>query len=481
MTADDWPTKRLAVTSLRLDEKNPRLGREVSGRAPREIIQYLFDHDKAYEIAESIAANGYFPNEPLLAVWEDNHHVVVEGNRRLAALKALREPGLLEGAVQRRVERLSRAIAVTTVPVTIAPSRKATDRLLVVRHIGTPVLAWQSENRASFILDKLNEGYDNESLTDDLGFTAAQIQEARQIRALADMLGSLPLDEDVKAKIASPRGSSFSALQRVFDSSVGRGYLQVETDSEHGFRGKTTSTEFVRGVSKLVADVALGKETTRSLNTNEDIKAYFEKRNPDARVAKKRGSFVPADVIEGKSVASSPETNPPKSRVKSRQVSASVLPRDLKVRYGPDRIVDIRNELTKLKRDVHPNAGVVLLRVFIELCVVDYLKRTGELPGIIERIERKTGKKLRFDAPEMSDLAIEVRRIAKARLTRTEAEGVIKAFTPNAGAAFNISDLHAFVHRPSSLPTARDIQQFWLLTEPLFRLMLEQEPEGSDD
>lgn len=58
------------------------------------------------EVAESIATRGYFPNEPLLAV----RLIVIEGNRRLAALKALREPGLLEGAKHTQIERLSRRI-----------------------------------------------------------------------------------------------------------------------------------------------------------------------------------------------------------------------------------------------------------------------------------------------------------------------------------------------------------------------------------
>src|ERR1022692_2307003 len=132
MAIVSWPTKRISVANLHLDSKNPRLGRETTSRAPREIIQYLFDHDKALEVAESIACRGYFPNEPLLAIVENGRHVIVEGNRRLAALKALREPGLLEGSVQRQVERLSRRITdpqgITTVPVTIAPSRRATDR-----------------------------------------------------------------------------------------------------------------------------------------------------------------------------------------------------------------------------------------------------------------------------------------------------------------------------------------------------------------
>ena len=82
--ADNWPTKRLSIVNLHLDAKNPRLGREISARAPREIVQYLFEHDKAFVVADSIANGGYFPNEPLLAVVEDNRHVVVEGNRRLS-------------------------------------------------------------------------------------------------------------------------------------------------------------------------------------------------------------------------------------------------------------------------------------------------------------------------------------------------------------------------------------------------------------
>jgi hypothetical protein len=195
MATDSWPTTRRSVASLHLDAKNPRLGRETLTRAPRDIIQYLFDHDKALEVAQSIAGRGYFPNEPLLAINENDQYVVVEGNRRLAALKVLREPGLLEGPLQRQLERLSRQVEdpdeIATVPVTLAPSRRATDRQIAGRHVGTPVLAWQAENRASFILDKLAEGYTNDQLRDQLGFTLAHIQAARQTRAIADMARSI--------------------------------------------------------------------------------------------------------------------------------------------------------------------------------------------------------------------------------------------------------------------------------------------------
>lgn len=483
MATDNWTTKSFAVASLHLDSKNPRLGRETLLRAPREIIQYLFEHDKALEVAQSITNRGYFPNEPLLAIKENARYVVVEGNRRLAALKALREPGLLEGFIERQVERLSRRItdpqSIARIPVTIAPSRRATDRQIAGRHIGTPVLAWQAENRASFILDKIEEGYDNDELHDLLGFTLSDIQKARQTRAIADMARSLDLPEEVKAKLDNPRAKLFTTLERVFDSSVGRDYLKVEPDSDHGLRGTTTKNEFLRGFQKLVADVALGKQSSRTLNTNDNIRAYFESWDSVERPADKRGSFVPSDIIQGKSVASpSRKPEPATTPNRSKQVSKTVLPRDFMARFGNDRIIDIRRELTRLKRAEFPNAGAVLLRVFFELAVLDYLERVGELPKIVEKLKNKGA--LSHDVPTMRQLVPEITRIAKSKLTGPESRKVEKAIRYDASAPFTLSEMHTFVHQ-SDLPSERDILQFWLRTESLFRLMLEQEPEGSKE
>ncbi|MCH8853715.1 MAG: hypothetical protein IID41_13845 [Planctomycetes bacterium] len=484
MATDSWPTKRRSLASLHLDAKNPRLGRETSARAPREIIQYLFEHDKALDVAQSIAARGYFPNEPLLAINENDQVVVIEGNRRLAALKALREPGLLEGSMHRKLERLSHQLGdpneIASVPVTLAPTRRATDRQVAGRHVGTPVLAWQAENRASFILDKLAEGYTNDQLRDRLAFTLADIQSARQTRAIADMARSLDLPEEVKAKLDNPRSKLFTTLERVFDSQVGRDYLKVERDSDHGIRGKTTKGEFLGGFTKLVTDIALGKQSSRTLNTSENIRDYFKSWDSKDRPAKKRGSFVPADIIQGRSVASaSPKRKPMAAPKKSKHLSATVLPRDFKVRFGKGRLVDIRNELVKLKREDFPNAGVVLLRVFFELAVFDYLQRTGELSKIVKKLNDK-GVRLRFGAPTMKQLMPEIARIAKSELTAAAAKMVEKAIRYDPSAPFTINELHGFVHLPDP-PSARDIVQFWHRTEPLFRLMLEQNQVGETE
>jgi ParB-like chromosome segregation protein Spo0J len=477
MAKNGWQSKTLPIASLHLDAKNPRLGRETTARAPREIIQYLFDHDKALDLAQSIVARGYFPNEPLLAVRENDRYVVVEGNRRLAALKALKEPGLLEGSVARQVEKLARKLidpqSIASVPVVIAPNRRITDRQIAGKHIGTPVLPWRAENRASFILEKLEEGYDNAELLDELGFSAADIQAARQTRAIADMARSLPLPEEIKAKLENRRSKLFTTLGRVFESTVGREYLHVEPNVDHGLKGTTSSIEFAKGFSKLVTDVALNKQSSRTLNTNVDIRKYFESWDAKDRPKKMRGSFIPADLISGSSTASSPIAAETRKKPRNKQVSQTILPTSFKVRFGADRLVDIRGELTKLRRDKFPNAGSVLLRVFFELAALDYLKRTGDLTKVTATLKAKGA--LRHDTPTIKQLVPTLISIVKAKLPTVEADKVEKAIKYNPAAPFSISDLHSFVHQSGEWPGERDIQQFWLRTEPLFRMMLEED------
>ena len=478
MSKKNWTTTTRSVVNLHLDAKNPRLGRETMSRAPNEIIQYLFDHDKALDIASSIATRGFFRNEPLLAVEERNQLVVVEGNRRLAALKALREPRLLDGPYQRKVERLVGKIDQSifgSVPVVIAPNRKATDQLVAGRHIGRAVEPWQAENRASFILDKLDEGYTNDALRDDLGFTLTDIQNARQTRAIADIARCLPLEDEVRAKLDSPKPGVFSTIERVVDSTVGRKYLHIEPNPDHGFVGRTTKKEFVKGFSKLVTDAALGKITSRKLNTNEQIEKYFrDDWTKKERPEKKRGTVTPASVTSGKSTASKPRPKTvPKRAAPQRKINQTVIPKTFKVRYGADRLVEIRDELCKLKRDDFPNSGAVLLRVFFELAILDYLDRIGELDSLKKRY--KGTLDLRQGIPTLRVLRKEIVKIAKDNLDHADAIRVEKAIRQDRAAPFTLDDLHSFVHQAKDLPSGRDIAQFWTRTEPLFRLMLMDE------
>lgn len=478
MAKDSWPTRNIAVASLHLDEKNPRLGRETAGRSPQQIILHLFKYDNAVEIADSISRVGYFANEPLMAIREDGRYVVVEGNRRLAALKALREPGLLsdDAKLRRQVEkckaRITNPAEIRNVPVTIAPSRRATDKLIAYRHTRTPVQPWEAENRASFILDKLSEGYDNDELQQALGFSPSDIQDARQTRAIAEMARSIALDEEIKAKLSSPRAKVFTTLKRVFESEVGRRYLMVKRDPVHGIVGETTKAEFLRGFTHLVKDLSLGKATSRTFNTTEQIESYFKGWPKSDLPQRKKGTFVPADVIEGASVASQPKPAVTKSiAARASAASSTVLPKTFRVRFGDERIKEIRNELTQLRRARFRNSGAVMLRVFLELSIADYLKRINRYDLLVADLRRKNAIPS-HQLPPLKHLVPEIIKVVKSKLSAEEAVRVEKALRYDASAPFSISDLNSFVHSPD-LPSERDIEQFWSRTAPLFRLMLE--------
>ena len=80
----------IKVGDLYLDPKNPRLAEsdfELEDQV--EILRVLWRDRAVNEIADSIAVSGFWQHEVLFATEESGKLVVVEGNRRLAAVKLL--------------------------------------------------------------------------------------------------------------------------------------------------------------------------------------------------------------------------------------------------------------------------------------------------------------------------------------------------------------------------------------------------------
>jgi len=84
----------LEADNLEFDTKNPRLVEfGFTKKTPqKEIIETLWEEMAIDEIIMSIKASGFFKNEPLIAVKEEGKFVVIEGNRRLTAVKAISHP-----------------------------------------------------------------------------------------------------------------------------------------------------------------------------------------------------------------------------------------------------------------------------------------------------------------------------------------------------------------------------------------------------
>ena len=117
---------RVPVERLALDRSNPRL---VTMEGPPDdvrIISQLYRAGELGELLQSIAANGYLDIEPLIVLESDNQLIVLEGNRRLAAIRLFREPCLVSKLAQRERLRIK-------LPTISAKHRKTLEEVSVYR------------------------------------------------------------------------------------------------------------------------------------------------------------------------------------------------------------------------------------------------------------------------------------------------------------------------------------------------------------
>jgi hypothetical protein len=101
MPIPDIPPKttgKVPTKLLEFDPNNPRLIEDGTDEPDdSQIIKILADGSDLAELVASIAANGYIDIEPLIVQRKGHRFRVLEGNRRLAAIRILQRPELAKG------------------------------------------------------------------------------------------------------------------------------------------------------------------------------------------------------------------------------------------------------------------------------------------------------------------------------------------------------------------------------------------------
>jgi len=146
--------KPILVKTLHFDWQNPRLAEYGISKETKdeEILSILWKAMDVRELVQSIAASGYFPHEPLIVAKEDGKNTVIEGNRRLAAVKVLLNPELAEengweiptltADARKQLEQL---------PAIISNHRDSW-RYLGFKHVNGPA-KWSSYAKANYIAE----------------------------------------------------------------------------------------------------------------------------------------------------------------------------------------------------------------------------------------------------------------------------------------------------------------------------------------
>ena len=156
------------VERLRLDTESPRLAGAAVEASDAWIVARLHRSTGLDELLLSFSANGYLDIEPLVVMagrdGDESRLIVLEGNRRLATLRLLREPGLARRIASAENLRISvpavdDSLRATFDQVSVYRVRdRARARALIgFKHMNGPA-KWDAYRKARFAADWFRAG-----------------------------------------------------------------------------------------------------------------------------------------------------------------------------------------------------------------------------------------------------------------------------------------------------------------------------------
>ena len=161
----------MPVSELAFDRKNPRLAEFDIGPNESDMIKFLWEAMDVRELMLSIAASGYFSHEPVIVAAERGKSIVIEGNRRLAAVKLLLDPALckgLGGNVPTATQEVYQSIG--QIPCLMS-SRQAAWRFLGFKHVNGPA-KWSSYAKSKYVANvHRNYGVSLDEIAGQIGDT----------------------------------------------------------------------------------------------------------------------------------------------------------------------------------------------------------------------------------------------------------------------------------------------------------------------
>lgn len=226
-----------SLDDLYLDPQNPRLGRRNRVKnLPQDNLLEIMRAWTLDELALSyIENNGFWTHEPLFVIREDIYGdgeklVVVEGNRRLAALKCMQKA--LDGEPpSKKWERIVNQYEIPDglfeqIPYLLADSRADVDAYLGFRHV-TGVKQWDADEKAGYIAKLIEQdGLSYEQVMRKIG---SKTPTVRQLYIAYKLL--LQMEDTLEDFSPEKAENRFSLLSKALTQSVGD-YVGIDLQAE---------------------------------------------------------------------------------------------------------------------------------------------------------------------------------------------------------------------------------------------------------
>lgn len=365
-----WEVEKLDVTKdLRLDPKNVRLGLTMDVDPPQaDIIQDLFQHEGALDIAKSIMTVGYLTHERPVVLKENGQWIVVEGNRRTAALKALLNPYLVP-AVQPRLADLVEATPVPdaykSIDCLVAPDRDSANRLIATLHTSNPRKPWGPLRQAEFFAAQLSAGKTVEQLIGE--YPGINVAEFIKTADMHRLLQTATYEDEEIARYARRRNFPISTFERLYENPEFLEFAKLSVDEGTGRVSlNAKQADFDKVAEKIVRDIKRKRINTRVLNSPADS-TYRDYWSELSRLKVSSGETT--DVAD---IPSVPLPKPKPRKPTTLDVSGLHPPAEFPA------IGIILDELGSIRYREFPNATFDLIRSFLEKSIKAYAEGKNE-------------------------------------------------------------------------------------------------------
>ena len=271
----------IGVDNLELDCDNPRHRHVESQRAALDALIAGQRH-KLAELALDIASNGLSPGHRMLVVETgDGHYTVLDGNRRLAALRLLEDPSVLPAGVGPAdfAQRVSSAQAPQEVACCVMPDRDSARAWLERTHAGElggkGLVAWSAAAKQRFAPPGRPD------------------QASRAVTVLDWLRPLCAEDADTQVNIEKVEEDALTNLGRLMSDPYVRDIIGLRFDGDE-VSVRAGSGGVVPRVKAVVADLAGGTRVASLMSKSSTRSTIRSPACPSAKAASSSSSIASA-------------------------------------------------------------------------------------------------------------------------------------------------------------------------------------------
>lgn len=388
-----WFNKRYlrSIDQLRPWSGNPRLNPEEQHANLRDYVEDIIQEDgdkKSFmDLIRSIATNGFIPADPIV-VWQDSNndrYYVAEGNRRVVALKLLRDPMKAPREIRGTVIRLaSEWERIDKIAVNIAPTFEDAEWYISQRNSTSSIQQKWSRLQQMRWIESL---YDKYSETPDVlvSKSSMSLSEIEQIVRYIRLLNLVNEDQvkgaltDAEYKAATAHTFPITIFERFFNLTRVREAWGFEFDgTKITFKNKTGFlTALTEVIRRIVSNKQDYKLDTRNVSADkiEDLLNKLPKVDTETADPYEVGGKTAEEPTEEQTESPAPKLRP--RSLKGDLNRNRLILESYNLNTTEARLSQLFDELKRLSVNSYTSVSAAAVRIFLELAVLDYIQSEG--------------------------------------------------------------------------------------------------------